>query len=136
MAESALTTGESFWALTENNEWEGEIWMVYFPVAEENRSKIERLEALLDAEGDESPYDLREIDALPVLTEADEDSGDWDEDEYWDEEDEDSEENGYFPGKSLGEVKLSKLTEAIEYFEAGGPQSDGDDPLYKLGLFR
>lgn len=137
------TSEESFWALREDNEWEGETWTVYFSAPEEHRKELKRLKRLLKDEGDESPYELRRVQEIPAHLLEDEDpegDGDFEEDEEswadgYDDDFDDEEDECYHPAYSVHSLNAERLAEAIGYFEAGGSKTDDDDPLYKLGLF-
>lgn len=109
------------WSFTEENDWEGESWTVFFSTTDPELSeKVEQLEEYLEAEPDESPYELYEIEELP------------DEDEL--EDDEDGE--GYYDPEAIRELVPVKLELALEFFAQGGPENTKlEDPLYKLGLF-
>jgi len=122
----ATTAGDSgsparAWTFIEDNEWEGEEWTVFFSSSDpEVNEKIEQLEEYMEADSDESPYDLYEIEELP------------DEDEL--EDDEDGE--GYYAPEAIRELVVRKLDVALEFFAQGGPENtELTDPLYKLGLF-
>ncbi|MGH7743385.1 MAG: hypothetical protein ACREQ5_00990 [Candidatus Dormibacteria bacterium] len=54
--------GPSYVGLTEYNEWEGETWSFYIPLAD-NLAALQQLAATLDSEGDESAY---ELDMTPI----------------------------------------------------------------------
>jgi len=109
------------WTFIEDNEWEGEEWTVFFSSSDpEVNEKIEQLEEYMEADSDESPYDLYEIEDLP------------DEDELEDDEDG----SGYYAPEAIRELVVRKLDVALEFFAQGGPENtDLTDPLYKLGLF-
>lgn len=109
------------WTFIEDNDWEGEEWTVFFSSSDpEVNEKLEQLEEYMEADSDESPYDLYEIEDLP------------DEDELEDDDDG----AGYYAPEAIRELVVRKLDLALEFFAQGGPENtELDDPLYKLGLF-
>lgn len=139
-AEPIATDGASFWALREDNEWEGESWTVYFEAPTEYSKELKRLKRLIRAQGDESPYELRRVKEIPshLIAEEDPEDEDLEDDEDYDEDCDDDfdDEEGYHPAHSVYEFKPDNLPLAISYFERGDSESDDDDPLYKLGFFR
>jgi len=136
-ATEAAETGVSFWALREENDWEGETWTVYFEVPEAHFADLKRLKELLDAESDESPYELRRVKEIPVIVEEEEADESEDDDDYDDDWDDDDEPERYHSARSVYDISnFERVTEAISFFENGGFEGGGDDPLYKLGLFQ
>lgn len=135
MAEN--TTENTFWVFTENNEWEGEIWKVYFTATPEISAKVHELKEFLDAEGYDATYALEQVEGIPTEF----DDGELEECEYADEDEEDCGDcdycggsEGYYAPESEGEINVTILDEALEHYKTENRNEDSD-PLYKLGLF-
>jgi len=126
---------KSFWALREDNEWEGETWVVYFEVPAEHLEAMRRLRDLIDEEGDESHYELRRVKEIPLIEEPEAELDDESEDDDYD-EDFDEEPNSYHPAKSVYDFQPERLALTLGYYEGQGWDSGEDDPLYKLGFFQ
>lgn len=128
---------EALWAFEEANEWEGEEWRVYFSAGAEHREALEALAEFLGRDED-IPYDLYEVEEIPEEF----DSGVPEDCEYSEPGEEDCGDcaycggsEGYYPPESEGQLNHEKLPLALSYWALDFADQDGEDPLYKLGLF-
>jgi hypothetical protein len=111
------------WAFTEENDWEGETWTVYFEAPDTLYSSLERLQNLLEAVGVDT-YELYEVEDFPS--------------EYAYSDEPGEEEGRYHPFEQKLALSAPALTAALAYWEdhiEAEERGDGDS-LYKLGLFR
>lgn len=132
-------TEKTFWRFEEDNEWEGELWAVFFEASPEDTPDVRRLAKILRA-NDGATYTLREIVEMPESY----DDGELEECEYIDTLEDGEEEcgdcdycggsEGYYPAESERALSRERLTDALRVWK-DIKNSDEDDPLYKLGLF-
>lgn len=128
-------TADYPWVFTENNEWEGEVWKVYFEVTTELDYKIQKVKDSLVMRGLEDQFSLRQIEEIPEKF----DNSESEDCEYGDDcgdcsyycEDSD----GYYPAEQYGTVNEESLQSVLDFFESQAWKQDVDNPLYKLGLF-
>lgn len=128
------------WRFTEENEWEGERWKVWFEAPVELEEKLKELKALLKEHTPDN-YWLKQVDDFPDSY----DDGQLEECEYVGELEDGEEEcgdcdycggaEGYFAPEGEGELNVETLELALEYYRGEGWNGDGQDPLYKLRLF-
>lgn len=128
------------WRFTEENEWEGERWKVWFAAPAELEEKLSELKGLLKEHFPDT-YMLKQVDGFPESY----DDGVLEECEYADELEDGEEEcgdcdycggaEGYFAPEGEGELNTETLELALEYYRGEGWKGNGEDPLYKLNLF-
>lgn len=105
-----------YFKYTEENDWEGEVWKVFFKVEDDKVPMINKLNELLSSNSQYDEYSLEEVDKIPDLSFMEDDS------------------DGYFPEYSELSIIFDKVETLIKLIEAGG-EVPALNMLNKLGLF-